>query len=247
MDLKALFTNLTKRQKIAIFVFAQLLVIVCIIFVVFGLKKGEQQHLAFEETNEWIDLDIPDDSKDFIADNVWQIVQNNLKGADIDKINDAVIRDGTYNEKENADGTIAISFLVDIDSLKQTYVVNTGWDSNKSELYDIVVDCPPLNQMKYKETVCYGAYYNTYSPELYLPYSETSVVSDAEGQTIEAGNYYITADSYNKEINIRVSICDVEKYKAEALKYLESTPIKLSEYTINYEVNDINVYCEGAD
>ena len=48
-----------------------------------------------------------------------------------------------------------------------------------------------------------------------------------------------------KTIDIMVSVCDAEKFKQEATDYLNSTPIKLSEYTISYEVNSIDVECSN--
>ena len=97
--------------------------------------------------------------------------------------------------------------------------------------------------MKYPETICYGMYNNTYSLDLYLPYAVYPEGHDPNDSTPLAPNYIIHGDEFDKTIDIEVSICDAEKFKQEAMDYLNSTPIKLNEYKINYNVNDVDVGC----
>ena len=95
--------------------------------------------------------------------------------------------------------------------------------------------------MKYPETVCYGAYHNTYSLDLYLPH--LVYPEGRDGSSPAAPNYMITGDQDAKTLNIMVSICDAEKFKKEAWDYLNTVPIDFSDYTVKYEENGINVRC----
>lgn len=234
---KNLIQNLTKNQKIGIAVILQVIVIV---FIVACVQWAIQPETHVEVINE-NDTAIPDDRWAGVKNEVWYLVKNNVADVSQSAIDDAVIREGTYEETTNNDITTA-TFLLDIDSLKQTYAITVSW-SDKEVLSDYVkVDCPPQSKMKYPETVCYGMYNNTYSLSLYLPYGVSP--DDAEDD-MAAPYYYITGDEDEKTINVMVSVCNVEKYKKEAMDYLESTPLNLEKYTINYETNNIDVECRN--
>ena len=153
---------------------------------------------------------------------------------------DVVIREGTYKEVESEDG-VKVEFIVDIDSLKQSYIVRTGWTNDKSVIYEVIVDCPPQSKMKYSDTVCYGAYNDTYSLDLYLPhmvYPEGHRVGDNM-----APDYMITGDESAKTLDIMVSKCNVEGFKKDAWDYLNTIPIDFSDWTVNYEINSTDVGC----
>ena len=234
---KELRQNLTKNQKIGIMVVFQVIIILLLIACLqWGLAP--ESHVEIVNEN---DTAVPDERWQGIKNEMWYLIQNNVSDVERSDIDDVVIREGTYEESTENDITTA-TFLVDIDSLKQTYLITVAW-SDKVELYDyMTVNCPPQNQMKYPETVCYGMYNNTYSLDLYLPYG----VSPSESEDVPtAPHYYITGDEDAKKIDIMVSVCDVDKYKKEAMDYLNSTPIKLSEYTISFEINSIDVECSN--
>ena len=232
---KNLIQNLSKNQKIGIAVILQIIVIVFVIVCV-KWATAPQPHVDVVNENETA---IPDDRWTGIKNEVWYLIQNNVPNVTRSDVDDAVIREGTYEESTENDITTA-TFLLDIDSLKQTYFVTVSW-SDKVALYDyMTVDCPPQSEMKYPDTVCYGMYNNTYSLDLYLPYS---VMPDNSDDTPTAPNYYISGDEDDKTIDIMVSVCDAEKFKQEAMDYLNSTPIRLDEYKISYEVNSVNVEC----
>lgn len=234
---KNLIQNLSKNQKVGIAIIMQVIVIVIIVACV---QWAIQPETHIEVVNE-NDTAIPDERWRGIKNEIWHLIKNNVSDVSQSAIDDAVIREGTYEETMNNDITTA-TFLLDIDSLKQTYAITVSW-SNKEVLSDYMsIDCPPQSKMKYSETVCYGMYNNTYSLSLYLPYGASP--DDVE-DAIAAPYYYITGDEDEKTINIMVSVCDVEKYKKEAMDYLESTPLSLEKYTINYEINNIDVECRN--
>ena len=228
--------NLSKNQKIGIILVAQMVFIGLIVGVVnWAMQPRENVSVTNENTTP-----IPDANWRGVKNELWSLIEANVAGLKESDIDDATIRKGTYEETYENEITTA-KFLLDIDSLKQTYAITVSW-SNTVEIYDAIqINCPPLDQMKYPETVCYGMYNNTYSLDLYLPHA----VYPEEDTSVEptAPNYIIQGDEEAKTIDVMVSACNVEKFKKEAMEYLKSTPIDLADYTINYEVNSINTNC----
>lgn len=239
--LRTFWNNLSKIQKIGLIAVLQVIVILVLVLLVqsFTVEKShvEIENEPVSETND----EMPKKVKDFVEENIWSMIRSNVAEATRNNVDDVVIREGTYVTTRNSDGSIAANFIVDIDSLKQSYTVSTGWSKDGKEMFETIIDCPPIEQMKYPETVCYGAYYNTYSLGLYLPHAVYPDVDDEDG--VVAPDYMITGDENSKTLDILVSMCDVDRFKKEAWDYLSTVPIDFSDYTVNYEINDINVEC----
>ena len=241
MAIRTIIDNLSKYQKFGLLLMGQVIIIIILVSVV-QIFVTDKQHVEVEDGNN-VEKSIPADVKDFVGDNIWQLVQAKVGDLTQNDIKDVVVREGTYEEVENADGSVSVSFIVDIDSLKQTYVVETGWSKDKRTVYEVIVDCPPVDQMKYPETVCHGMYNDTYSLDLYLPYAVYPDGYSADSDYPMAPNYIIHGDESTKTIEIEVSICDPDRFKKNALKYLSDTPINLSDYTIKYNINNVDVEC----
>ena len=236
--LRTLINNLSRAQKIGILVILQIIIIIILALVVKSLT-AEKSHVAIESNEAELSESIPDNAESFIEDSIWQVIKNKVVGADRNDV-DVVIREGTYVEDETEDG-YKVEFIVDIDSLKQSFVVRTGWSKNKDVVYEVIVDCPPQDKMKYPETVCNGTYNNTFSLDLYLPY--IVYPEGYDDNTVAAPNYMISGDENTKTLDIMISECDVEGFKKAAWDYLNSLPIDFSEYQVNYEINKVDVRC----
>lgn len=239
--IRDLINNLSRNQKIVIAVIVQAIVIITLVLV-FQNFTGQHQHV-FIEQGSVVSEELPEDVNKFVSSNIWQVIQQYVPGANKDNIKDVVIREDSYEEGENEDESVWANFIVDIDSLKQTYRVSTAWSKNENIVYETTVSCPPQNLMKYPETVCYSPTNNTYSLNLYLPYIIYPEGADDEDSEPLAPSIMITEGNANKTIDVMISACDEDKFKKEAQEYLNSTPIKLDEYTINYEVNTIDTGC----
>lgn len=239
--LRTFWDNLSKVQKIGLVAVVQVLVIIILVLLAQSFM-AEKSHVEIE-SGSVSETDMPKKAEDFIAENIWSIIKSRVADVTRNDIDDVVIREGTYSAAENEDGSVSASFIVDIDSLKQSFTVSTGWSKDGQTVYETIVDCPPLDQMKYSETVCYGAYHNTYSLDLYLPYIMYPEGFDDEDADPLAPNYMITGDESTKTLDILISICDVDRFKKEAWDYLNTVPIDFSDYTVNYEINGINVEC----
>ena len=238
--LKTFYGNLSKGGKIILWVFLQTLVVIILalaIHIVFQSKTRIEIENGGEVTSA-----IPDEYMENFKKTLWELISSNVDNIDKNVIDDVVIRDGTYEEVIN-DNVKSANFIIDIDSIKQTFAVSIGWSENSKDGPDnnVSIECPPVDEMKYPETVCYGMYNNTYSLDLYLPHTVYPEGSEDDGVT--APNYMITGDEGTKTLDIMVSVCDAEKFKKEALGYLNTVPIDFSNYTINYETNSINVEC----
>lgn len=236
---KNLMNNLSQKQKIGILVLGQVLVIIILVLIVQTFTSG-REYVKIENT---ADNNVPENVKEYVADNIWEIIKSKVGNVERNDIDDVVIREGTYEETEAEDGSVRASFIVDIDSLKQSYRIDAGWSKDKSVVYEVTVNCPPIDQMKYPETVCYGAYNNTYSLSLYLPYAVYPEGYDAENDEVMAPEIYITGDEDTKVIDVMISVCDVEALIKKADEYLDTLPIDLNNYMINYNINDVNVRC----
>lgn len=230
--------NLSKGQKTGIILIIEAIFVAVVIFLVHSALQPE---LNVEVANQ-NETPIPTEQWNGVKKQIWHLIEDNVDGVTKTNIDDAVIRDGTYEEETNNEITTA-KFLLDIDSIKQTYAVTVSW-SDTVELSDYVaVDCPSQDMMKYPDTVCYGMYNDTYSLDLYLPYLVRGEMNDSD--VPNSPLYLITGSEEEKTITVMVSVCDAEKYKKEAMNYLRSTPIKLSEYTIEYQINEVDVNCQN--
>ncbi len=238
-NLRNLRQNLTKQQKIGILIAAQVLFIVIIIVVV-NLIFQPRSHVEIKNDN--LISGVPASEQTYFKEQLWNIVSANYSNVDRSVIDDAVIRDGSVSsEFDEATQIHSTSFIVDIDSLELTYNVTIQW-STKEQLPDtVMINCPPMNDMKYPGTICRGMYDSTYSFDLYFPY-----YGDREfgGETYTA--YEIDGDETTKTITITSSVCDPDKYNAEALEYLkQNTPFYNNpEYQIQYVVNTVDEVCE---
>lgn len=237
-----LINNLSRNQKIVIVLVLQIFVILSIVVLLQNVFNSEKDHMvdaSANNVNTAIAEDVPNDLEVSFEKTLWNVLSMNVDGLDENKV-DYTVREGSY-EFNDSDGASSATFLVDIDSLKQTYAVSIAWsgDNRKGSMPpDILINCPPLNQMKYPETVCQGMYNNTYSMDLYFPYDGY----DADGNTV----WIIEGDDATKTITIESSVCDLEKYNAEALDYIKkNTPyFNNPDYQIVYETNIIDVACD---
>ena len=239
--LRTLIENLTRNQKIGILVFLQIMVIIILVLVV-QTFTAEKTHVEIEKPEESsIESDMPENVEKYVEDNIWEVIKSKVVGADKNDV-DVVIREGTYSEVKNDDGVQA-TFIVDIDSMKQSFVVRTGWSKDKKTVYEVIVDCPKAEEMKYPDTVCYGSYNSSYSLDLYLPHMSYPDTGKDGSDSIAAPNYIIYGNEDDKTLEIVVSSCDVEKFKKEAWDYLNTIPIDFSSFTVTYEVNNTDVRC----
>lgn len=238
---RTLINNLTKNQKIAFAVVLQFVFIIALAMIARPFL-AEKKHVELD-SNTTNNLNLPAGVKDYVAENIWEVVKSNIPDAKDNSISDVAIREGSYTESKNEDGSIRADFLVDIDSLKQTYKVSTGWSANGRVVREVIVNCPLVSEMKYKDTVCRGMYNDSYSLDVYFPYEVYPERDESQAGESLAPNYILNVDEENKVITIMVSSCNVDRFKSDALNYLDTVPIDLSDYQLDVQINNVNVEC----
>lgn len=232
---RTLWGNFSRSQKVVAIVMAQVVVILILVSCLMVAFRPK----THVEVQDGGDNSIPEDSWTGMKNELWYLIQNNVEDVTRSKIDDAVIREGTYEETTEDDITTA-TFLLDIDSLKQTYSVTISW-SNTVKLSDgLAINCPRKDEMKYPETVCYGMYNDSYSLDLYLPHD---LVVSENGKEYNYGAIYEGEDV--NEIDTVLLVCDENKARKLADEYIASIPIDLSGYKINYEImSDVDCFDE---
>ena len=84
----------------------------------------------------------------------------------------------------------------------------------------------------------------TTDPGLITTYFPYQVVREHEGYGATM-RYFLGVDSEKKTIKAMVEECDVEGDKALVEAYIDSIPLDLSEYTVNYETFTVDAVCGG--
>lgn len=157
-------------------------------------------------------------------------------------IDDVVVRDGTVEMLRQGDAGTVMTFLIDIDSLKQTYRVQIT-DTNQ-ETMDVTayIICPRATERKYSDTECRG-HYGTDGNDvgLYLPYS--GKLGTGEKYLVKT----ITMTSTGDEIlQVYLYSCDeknppVIEAETAAREFVNSVGDNGNGYIYNVRVG----YCEG--
>lgn len=231
--IKILWTNLEKWQRVVAVVILQGIFILIIAATLnFVINSNRNRIDIIDDSDQTASMPVA--AKDSYEDALWNIIKNNVDNVGRSVIKDARIRDGSYKEETvNDDGVVQASFIVDIDSIKQTYRVVISWDKNGSNVTEAIVDCPAVSESKYPDSFCRGTYRDTDDLSLYLPYF-ISAPHDSEVVDVS-----IDGDESEHKIYVDVANCQPERLKQKAMEYLKSTPIDLSKYEIVYDVYNL--------
>lgn len=217
--------NFSLRQKIIIAIIIEIFILVIIGSVAFLIFR-KPDSVPIRETNSISDSSIQDQIGG-VETQLYSLLRGNSLIYEGQKISDATIREGSY---ENT--SYGAKFIVDIDSLKATYIIEVeSMDDGLEHPNGINISCPPIDQMKYQDTFCKGSYNNTASPELYLPHVVYAQDGTISWEIVESGLSYNT-------IVVAVRSCgDANTYAKnaqEAKNWLDNTPIKQDEHSIIY-------------
>lgn len=140
--------NITRRNLVVLALVAFVLLVVALSLAIKYFVDNSSR-VAVKNTR---------DINGLIDDNDYQKMKTSLHklledkyGISKDTVVDATIRESSYNDRTNGNEG-AISFLLDIDSLKLTY--NVSIIHSSSSHFDISFGCPKLSASKYPETFC---------------------------------------------------------------------------------------------
>ena len=239
MDLKNLIQNLSRTQKIAILFILQALIIIAIVTVVNRTFSKPKDHIDTVGDTEIL-KNVPSEEFELYEQALWNIISETDGGASRSVIKDAAVRENSYSETENEAGDVQISFVVDIDSIKQSYRIILGW--NDDGPITPLIDCLPISEAKYPDSVCHGTYRNSNDLSLYLPYEiDSPFINDYPYAGPELD---IDGAEAPHPITVTLKPCsDADVYRQKATEYLKTIP-NIANYQINYEVTDgIDVVC----
>lgn len=172
---------------------------------------------------------------------IYQTIKNNpffTSDISIEKISDAIIRDGSFSQEYDSGRDIYIvRFIVDIPSIGHSYNVRYEWsesgdDANFTE-YGTVVTCPSKDQLIYGEFECwdiFSTHAGSNDPIVkILPYESDEerfkITSTQDGGRVSAVNIY--AYTCNTDL--------VDTINESALNWLRSQNINPSDYNIVFD------------
>lgn len=234
LGFKSLTQNLSKKQKVVIVVLMQIILVIILASIVVVNTSQPRNHISTVD-NDDILKNIPSKEIELYEQGLWSIIEETVDGADKSMIKDAVIREGSYidetDENQNdSSGSHQVSFIVDIDSIQQSYKVVLGW--SRDQYNPPIIDCLPASEAKYPDSICYGTYRNTHDLSLYFPYTIYAPQSNG------ANDVLITGEEYEHWIKVDITNCRPDELKKQAQDYLDSLPIDLTQYNIEYEISD---------
>ena len=172
----------------------------------------------------------------------------NAIGVD-DEVSDVVIREGSEISSTNVDTDGGYwketTFLIDIDSLKQTYTVKIIESDEKLDGITAQIYCPKLTESKYPESECRGIYYsdNT-SIEYRLPYEFS--LENGEKVLVKNVDTIKKQGEWKNIVQVYLFSCKdknppVEEAEKAVREWVKGTGDEFEFYTYNIRTG----YCEG--
>ncbi len=182
--------------------------------------------------------------RDALNQSLYANVRTNLKSSNFN-VGDANIRDGSVKYEFDEIKTHSGSFIVDMQSIKQSYEMSYKWsqDKNKNILgVYTATKCLPSSKLLFGDFDCKDYLTDSTNetkpnPILdYLPYSTF--------------NYSITANDDSNKIGLNVDIFlysadtrdggkeeSIKKYKSEVIDWIKLKKLNPDDYSINYNIN----------
>lgn len=236
------------RKKIFIFAVLSIILIIFLIITAIYLKATENiygDYINIRNYSKHIP-DLPKDRRDSLNASLHDIVKYNMSEDREITVKDALIREGSvdklYDEKDNVNSG---SFIVDMASIKQSYLLSYEWSNNSKNNnlsgYSAIAQCLAVDRLEYGD---FGCKNNTVEMETdidpiieYLPYSTfhhyvTANVGD-DGKTGLDAIIYLTSREMTEE-NRQPAI---DGYKAEIIEWIKSINLNPDDYIINYKIN----------
>ena len=192
-----------KRFKIIIVSLIALFVIVIIaISVISVFVRGKKQANVVNEGDRVEEVSKQD--MDDMKTSLYYALEN--AGVKANQVNDSAIRWSTVYKEDLGEGDYRTSFVVDIDSIKQTYIVYT----NGSEAY---ITCPELSISKYPESFCIG---NSGDGDDSISIVLGNSMFPYEGSLEGNVSYSLNRDWENHELIVHVFDCKDNKSAIDA-------------------------------
>jgi hypothetical protein len=245
-----IMNELNAKQKIAIISlgFISVLILVAIIVLSFFVQPHNKygNEIGISNYDKYVS-NLPVNRRDAINSNLYNIVKLNSKSKN-PSIQDATIRgDSVEYNYDEATNINSGSFIVDMKSVRQSYLISYRWSSDENNMYiggyAAKIECLPLDKLIYGNFSCKDDFANSINaasrdPILdYLPYStfNYTVVANNNSGKIELNVDMILNSSDTRDGQRDNSI---NKYKSQVVDWIKSIKFNPDDYSINYNINE---------
>ena len=196
-------------MKIGIFAGCLALVAIVVASVMFILNSGPKVEIVFDtKTN------IPGEELTNIRSVLVDVIKANINNFDKNTVYKGTARD--YQETVDGKNGTA-DFIVDFDSISESYKVEVSWPNPDSSAPNVVVSCPLLDS-KYPDTPCLTEVNDSSEIVSYLPY---------EGSFSDGKKYKIEAKYDGDVLYLQVTSSGGDLAGLEAAKkWVDSLPVK---------------------
>lgn len=220
-----------------------LIVLVAVGFYVNSLTDANKESIKINNFNAVV-KNLPSSEKDIIESTLYSTVAFNVSDEQaIKNIDDAVIRTESYVQELN-NKVYTTSFIVDIESIKQSYEIRdlySNLDREESGLYDYttLALCVSKDKLKFGEFTCQ----DRISQETGVTESDP-ILQYLPESTLE---YTLSLDSTSKDLHLiaELSLSEIDyklgaetavnQYKAKLQQWFESKNLDINNYSITYK------------
>ena len=163
-----------QRRTFYITVAVAIFLFLTIIVIVLAKYKTDSETVSANYPNS-----IPATTRNDIARQLRNLIGEKFGVSNSGAV-DGVVREDSIKE---TNGELKnIEFLIDIDLVKQTYLVNATWSDTETVSDGIIISCPPKSAMKYSDAICQSMYDNSeYLQNIhkYPLYNELPIIIDS--------------------------------------------------------------------
>lgn len=246
-------SSFKKRLVLAGLVFLAVTVVISIIY--WSLSSGQKGgYLDISNLDKYTRGKPSDkDTLDYIKRSLYTTVNLNLREpVASNSVKDILVRDGAFHqEASETKSAHIVTFIVDIESLKQSYQVNYSWPYDKNRGSDNIderavgVLCLPRDKLVFGDFKCKDLFTEEevapdpifqYLPHSTLDYSVT-YDSEAERKTLVID---IKTSAGDERVDPKAAI---EAYQNEARQWLDSLEgINAKDYVIHWTYSRSSLY-----
>ena len=234
-----------KRLLILVVLAVSIVLLIIIASVIAYLQSNRNAYgdgLKIQNYDQMV-KNLPSETHQSIEASLYNIVKQN-SNTKVSSVKDTYIRKDSAKQDEVSKGKqYSGSFIVDIESLKQSYRVAYAYSSTPNDGfmdgYPINIICLNPNELIYGEFDCKGTTTSETAtsdpilklvPHSTLNYKITPFLDLDRDRHITLTVTLLLTEA-DRSINEAAA---VEQYKAEALEWLNTQGLDLSRYTINY-------------
>lgn len=238
---------LGKEQKIIIS--SVVIIFLIVLALLFLLIPGNQygNGISVNNYDKYVP-NLPTDRRDSINTALYKIAKDNSNGKDIN-IKDATIRidsvSYSYNKTTNINSG---SFIVDMPSVKQSYLISYEWSSDENNVnlsgYSAAAACLPTNKLIYGNFNCKDSFLNSKNstdrdPMLnLLPHSTFNYIINANINSQNKVDLEANIILYSSDTRDGNRDNSINKYKNEITDWIKSNGLNPSDYLISYSINE---------